>query len=233
MISDPDPTMVLIAPAARPARKIPTAVSGDTPRTLEAVATRLILASASPARLRLLQAAGLDPEVIVSGVSEDDVDGADTQAVVTELAGRKARAVAAGVAGTSLIIGCDSMLELGGEPLGKPSSPAVAVSRWRAMRGSEGRLLTGHCLIDTSTGGEAAGVATTTVRFGCPTDAEIDAYVATGEPLGVAGAFTLDGFGAPFIDGVEGDPSNVIGLSLPLLRRLLGRLGVEITDLWR
>jgi septum formation protein len=116
--------------------------------------------------------------------------------------------------------------------LGKPASPAEAVARWRRMRGREGTLLTGHAVIDAATGASASDVAATVVRFGCPDDAEIEAYVATGEPLHVAGAFTLDGRSAPFIEGVDGDPGNVIGLSLPLLRRLLGRVGAVMTDLW-
>jgi len=195
---------------------------------------RFVLASASPARLRILRAAGLDPEVVVSGVGEDDVDATDIRSAVRLLAERKADAVAAGpeVAG-ALVLGCDSMFELDGEVRGKPADAAEAALWGRAMRGRVGTLFTGHCLIDTATGARAADVATTTVRFGCPTDAEIAAYVASGEPLGVAGGFTLDGFSAPFIDGVDGDPGNVIGVSLPLLRRMLARLDVEVTSLWR
>jgi septum formation protein len=191
---------------------------------------RLILASASPARLRLLEAAGFRPEVIVSGVPEDVGDEEPDQAVVT-LARRKAEAVAATV-DHGLVVGCDSMLVFGGRLMGKPADGAEAVARWREMRGGQGRLATGHCVIDAATGRSAAAVASTTVRFGCPTDAEIAAYVATGEPLAVAGAFTLDGRSGPFIDGIDGDHSNVIGLSLPLLRRLLAQLGVEVTALW-
>jgi septum formation protein len=169
--------------------------------------------------------------VVVSGVPEDDLEFADVRTAVAELARRKASAVAPGVA-DALVIGCDSLLDVGGEAWGKAVSPAEAVERWRLVRGQCGTLLTGHCLIDTATGGSASAVEATTVRFGSPTDAEIDAYVATGEPLAVAGGFTLVGWGAPFIDGVDGDPSNVIGLSLVVLRRLLAELGVAITDLW-
>jgi septum formation protein len=191
-----------------------------------------VLASASPARLRLLRDAGFSPRVVVSGVEEDDVDAADARELVRELAERKATAVAAGLSGDELVVGCDSMLELDGEVLGKPPSPQDAVERWQRMRGRTGTLLTGHCVVDVAASKQVSDVAATAVRFGTPTDAEIDAYVATGEPLGVAGAFTLDGRSAPFVDGIDGDPGTVIGLSLPLLRSLLGDLGVEVTSLW-
>jgi septum formation protein len=199
-------------------------------------APRLVLASASPARLRLLRAAGFDPEVIVSGVDEDDVSTTEPAGLALELATRKARAVAAsldcGAAAGTLVIGCDSVLDIDGVAYGKPATPAEAASRWRHMAGREGTLFTGHCVVDVR-GRCAADVAGTVVRFGRPTDAEIEAYVASGEPLAVAGAFTLDGRSAPFIDGVDGDPGTVIGLSLPLFRRLLAELDVEITALWR
>lgn len=150
------------------------------------------------------------------------------------LAEAKATAVAdgGGLDGGELVVGCDSVLELDGRALGKPKDAAEATQRWHAMRGRSGVLQTGHCVIDTADGRRLSRTASTTVHFGTPDDAEIAAYVASGEPLHVAGAFTLDGRSAPFVDGIEGDPGNVIGLSLPLLRALLAELGIPITDLW-
>ncbi|MCP3818984.1 Maf family nucleotide pyrophosphatase [Streptomyces sp. A3M-1-3] len=196
-------------------------------------ARRLVLASASPARLNLLRQAGLAPEVIVSGVDEDALTAATPGELARVLAEAKAAVVAARPeAAGALVIGCDSVLELDGEALGKPADAEEATARWKSMRGRAGVLRTGHSVVDTATGRHVSATASTTVRFGEPTDAEITAYVASGEPLHVAGAFTLDGRSAPFVEGIEGDHGNVIGLSLPLLRRLLGELGVSITDLW-
>ncbi|MGW3242984.1 Maf family protein [Streptomyces sp. NPDC001070] len=192
----------------------------------------LVLASASPARLGLLKQAGFDPRVIVSGVDEDAIS-ADTPAELARvLAEAKASAVAVQLSDGEVVVGCDSVLDLDGEPLGKPSDAEDATARWKSMRGRSGVLRTGHCVIDLATGRRVSATASTTVRFGTPDDAEIAAYVATGEPLYVAGAFTLDGRSAPFIEGIEGDHGNVIGISLPLLRGLLTELGLRITDFW-
>jgi septum formation protein len=193
----------------------------------------LVLASASPARLRLLRDAGFDPVVVVSGVDEYAVPAADPRATVGALAVRKATAVADRIdLPDALVIGCDSLLRLDGQLLGKPGTPEVALERWRRMRGRTGELLTGHCLVDVATGRRATGVTVTAVRFGEPSDAELAAYVESGEPLRVAGGFTLDGRSSPFVESIDGDPSSVIGLSLPLLRHLLGEVGVLVTDLW-
>lgn len=194
------------------------------------MAPRLVLASASPARLATLRSAGFDPEVVVSGVDESGATGTPAE-IASALATAKARAVAAGQP-DCLVLGCDSVLDLDGVAHGKPRDAAEAVQRWRMMRGRSGVLRTGHCLIDTGRGREATEVASTTVDFADLSDAEVDAYVATGEPLRVAGAFTIDGLGGPFVDRIDGDPHNVVGLSLPLLRRLLRVVGVRVNDLW-
>jgi septum formation protein len=192
----------------------------------------IVLASASPARLALLRSAGLDPKVIVSGVDEDSYSAYTPAALSLVLARAKARAVAADL-DEGLVIGCDSILELDGRPYGKPGTAEEAAARWKVMRGRTGRLVTGHCVIDAATGREAAETATTVVRFGLPTEAEIAAYVASGEPLGVAGAFTIDGRGGWFVEGIDGDHGNVLGISLPLVRSLFEELGQSITDHWK
>ncbi|MGW6458283.1 Maf family protein [Streptomyces sp. NPDC055078] len=200
---------------------------------MTARAPRLVLASASPARLELLRMAGFAPEVIVSGVDEDALTAPTPAELALVLAEAKAAVVAARPeAAGALVVGCDSVLELDGEALGKPADAEEATARWKAMRGRTGVLQTGHCVIEAATGRIASATASTVIRFGEPTDAEIAAYVATGEPLRVAGAFTLDGRSAPFIDGIDGDHGNVIGLSLPLLRALLAELDHSVTDLW-
>ncbi len=204
---------------------------------------RLVLASASPARLSVLRAAGLEPEVEVSAVDEDallaglsDVPAADA---VVALAGAKATAVARRVADRlpdAVVVGCDSMLHVDGRLVGKPRDRDTARARWRAMAGGTGELVTGHAVLrlhDGEIDRVAEGHAATTVRFGRPDPQELEAYLATGEPLAVAGSFTLDGLGGWFVDGIDGDPSNVIGISLPLTRRLLAGIGVRVTDLWR
>lgn len=195
--------------------------------------TQLVLASASPARLETLRRAGLDPEVVVSGVDEDRVQATKPADVALELAQRKAQAVATRVEGPALVVGCDSVLELAGTAYGKPGSADEAVRRWRLMRGRSGVLHTGHCVVDTARGRTESATASTTVHFADVTDAEVEAYVAGGEPLHVAGAFTIDGLGGAFVRGVEGDPHNVVGISLPLLREMLLRLGVAWPTLWR
>ncbi|HEX5740174.1 MAG TPA: Maf family protein [Pilimelia sp.] len=199
-------------------------------------APRLVLASASPARRALLRAAGIPAEVVVSGVDESAVPLTDPATVAGTLATLKATAVADRLRGTdrpaALVLGCDSVLAFGGGILGKPADAQEARRRWRAMRGRSGVLHTGHCLVDLARSRQVSRVAATTVRFADVTDDEIEAYVATGEPLHVAGAFTLDGRGAPFVAGIDGDHGNVIGLSLPLLRAMLAELGTPITSLW-
>ncbi|MDA8342949.1 MAG: Maf family protein [Actinomycetota bacterium] len=191
----------------------------------------LVLASGSSARLRLLQAAGFAPSVLVSGVDEASVTAPDTATLVCRLAEAKAEAVL-GRAGDAVVVACDSVLELGGRQFGKPADDAEARAWLASMRGRDGVLHTGHCVVDGRTGRRQVAGATTVVRFGTFDDAELDAYLATGEARQVAGAFTIDGRSAPFVDGIDGDPGNVIGLSLPLFRRILGDLGLTVMDLW-
>jgi septum formation protein len=192
----------------------------------------LVLASGSPARLKLLRDAGIDPDIVISDVDEANHDHLNTADLVGVLAERKAAAVAS-LRPEALILGCDSLLDLAGTAFGKPATAQAVIELWRRLAGRTGTLYTGHCLIDWTAGRRVRGVAATTIRFGTPTAAEIAAYAATGEALSLAGAFSIDGLAAPFIDGIDGDPGNVIGLSLPLLRRLLAELGIAITDLWR
>lgn len=195
---------------------------------------QLVLASASPARLATLRSAGFEPQVVVSGVDESQVSGVPPAELALRLAQLKCRAVAGGdrVPDDALVLGCDSVLELDGEALGKPEDADEAVRRWQAMRGRSGVLHTGHCLRDVTASREAAATASTTVHFADVTDEEVAAYVATGEPLHVAGAFTVDGLGGGFVTGIEGDHHNVVGVSLPLLRGLVRELGHSWTGLW-
>lgn len=207
--------------------------------------TTLLLASASPARLATLRAAGIEPLVQVSDVDEDTVLAAAQAAAspagsltvgqqVAVLASAKARDVAARASQrTDLVLGCDSLLELDGVGYGKPATAQRAITRWRTMRGRTGSLHTGHHLIDLASGEQRAAVSTTEVTFAEVTDSEIAAYVASGEPQLVAGAFTIDGIGGAFIRGIRGDHHGVVGLSLPLLRDLVRALGIDYPTLWR
>lgn len=207
--------------------------------------TRVVLGSASSGRLRVLRDAGIDPLVVVSGVDEDGLQaklGADPDPaeVVTTLAAAKADAVVDAldpdVGQDCVVIGCDSMLYVDGRLSGKPGTAELARRQWHSMAGREGRLFTGHCVIRVRDGARTAteaATAVTTVRFGIPTESELDAYIASGEPLGVAGGFTLDGLGGWFLDGIDGDPSNVVGLGLAVTRRLLESVGCAIGELWR
>lgn len=204
---------------------------------------RLILASRSPARLATMRSAGIEPVVRISAVDEEalarSAGDISTAELALVLARAKADDVSAHAYGEVLVLGCDSVLEFDGTTYGKPDSADEARKRWQAMRGRSAVLHTGHWLIDHrpaeagGTGRTVGAAASTVVHFAELTDAEIDAYVATGEPLEVAGAFTVDGLGGPFVTGIEGDHHNVVGLSLPVLRTLLADLDVSIPDLWR
>ena len=198
---------------------------------------RLILASASPARLRTLRDAGVSAEVIVSGLDESTVSEPDPAQRALLLAELKARAVADRIPGPALsvrriVVGCDSLFEFQGQGFGKPGSATEARRRLGRMSGHSGVLHTGHFVIDLDTGRHVGRVASTVVNFAAMSSEDIDAYVATGEPLEVAGAFTIDGLAGAFVDSVNGDPHNVVGISLPLLRRMLGELEITWTDLW-
>jgi septum formation protein len=206
--------------------------------------TRLVLGSASAGRLKVLRQAGVDPLVVVSGVDEDAISaglGSDASPgdVVCALAKAKAEEVAAGldpaVAADCVVIGCDSMLYLDGRLSGKPPSVADARKLWQKMAGRVGKLYTGHCvirLVDHKVVDSIVEASNTIVRFGRPSPDDLEAYLASGESLRVAGGFTLDGLGGWFIDGVDGDPSAVVGIGLPLTRSLLSRVGLSVAALW-
>ncbi|MFM8843088.1 MAG: Maf family protein [Actinomycetota bacterium] len=193
----------------------------------------IVLASASPSRQRLLASAGITPTVVVSGVDEEDpaYSQLSPRELVVALAIVKAHTVKAQIDYPALIIGCDSTFEFEGESLGKPGTPENAIARAKKLSGKSGVLHTGHCFIDTDKGIEISDVVSTKVHFATMSDEEITGYVATGEPLNVAGGFTLDGLSAPFIAGIEGETSNVIGLSLPLFRHAVNSLGYKWFEL--
>ncbi|MGZ5377777.1 MAG: Maf family protein [Mycobacterium sp.] len=206
--------------------------------------TRFVLASASSGRRKVLRQAGIDPLVIVSDVDEEALIASldpdlPPEAVVAKLANAKALSVAAklpeDLLADCLVLGCDSMLYLAGELRGKPGSAEVALRQWESMAGSSGHLLTGHALLRLTAGvitHTEGDTGSTTVHFGEPSEEDLTRYIKSNEPINVAGAFTLDGLGGWFIDRIEGDPSNVIGVSLPLVYRLVRNAGRKITDLW-
>jgi septum formation protein len=206
--------------------------------------TLFILASASPARLAVLANAGIDAAVRAANINEDkliaSMAGSEPEHIVTELAVAKAKAAIKGMdpelTNDAVVVACDSMLRLGKSLLGKPLTVDRARLYWDQLSGRTGTLLTGHAAVRMVGGtgiSTATGCESTQIRFGRPTEPELEAYLASGEPLQVAGACTIDGLGGWFIDGVDGDPSSVIGISLPLTRRLLAQLGIRVTDLWR
>lgn len=204
--------------------------------------TRVVLASASPGRLKVLRQAGIDPLVIVSGVDEDATLAAlgpatpaqVTTALATAKAERVARTVEAPLVQDCVVIGCDSMLLFDGRLRGKPGSVDAAREQWRAMAGASGELHTGHCVIrlrDGDSPRQLAVATAATVRFATPSEPDLEAYLAGGEPLSVAGGFTIDGVGGWFVDGIDGEPSAVIGLGLSTVRRLVAGVGLGIAEL--
>jgi septum formation protein len=194
---------------------------------------QVILASSSTSRLRLLESAGITPKVLISGVDEEasEFDLLSPSELVIALAILKAHTVKENAPENSLIIGCDSTFEFNGKSLGKPGNRENAIARCKELSGNSGYLHTGHCLIDLKQGIELSERSTAKVQFAQMTEGEIIDYVDSGEPLNVAGGFTLDGLSAPFITNIEGDPSGIIGLSLPLLRKMIISLGYSWPEL--
>lgn len=198
--------------------------------------TDLILASTSPARKKLLTEAGIRYRDISPGVDEDlevERNNPQTAQELTELLARKKAEAVAAIQSDALVLGCDSALLFDGEILGKPLEPEIAIVRWRKLRGNSGELFSGHHLIDTKTGNRTSLVTSTKVQFADLSDQQIERYVATGEPLQVAGAFTIDGIGGAFVESISGDYHTVVGLSLVGLRKMVTELGLEYQDLWR
>jgi septum formation protein len=197
------------------------------------VTVKLVLASGSPSRARLLQSVGINPKIVVSDVNEEDDQFAKLSPgeLVIALAILKAHTVAKTIDFPALVLGCDSTFEFEGKSLGKPETRDKAIARAKQLSGKSGILHTGHCLIDTKQQIELSERSSAKVNFAKMSDDEIEDYVNTGEPLKVAGGFTLDGNSAPFINSIEGDPSGIIGLSLPLLRRMILKLGYQWTEI--
>lgn len=192
-----------------------------------------VLASASPARRQLLEIAGIQAQVRPSKFDESTIQETQPAELVQTLAFEKAQRVAEHCMEPALILGCDSVLAFAGRIHGKPESKADAIARWQQMRGNTGDLYTGHALIDLSQNKTIVRCQVTQVQFAEVSDRQIKAYIDTGEPLNCAGCFALDGKGGLFIEGIQGCHSNVIGLSLPLLRKMLKELNYDITDFWR
>jgi septum formation protein len=194
---------------------------------------QVILASSSTSRLRLLESAGITPKVLISGVDEEasEFDLLSPAELVIALAILKAHTIKESAPENSLIIGCDSTFEFNGKSLGKPGNRENAIARCKELSDKSGYLHTGHCIIDLKQGIELSERSTAKVQFAQMTEAEIIDYVDSGEPLHVAGGFTLDGLSAPFITNIEGDPSGIIGLSLPLLRKMIISLGYSWPEL--